>query len=127
VALSYAAEVTGGVDAVALTHLDTARRHASELRICRAYDLGGRTVTRIEPGPPRDLAHQESLTAVLLKARPVYDPAERRTVTGTAADTAVDWAVAVAVAGILRAPVVIRSHGPAVTDKTWHPLKALSR
>jgi len=129
VALGYAAEVTGGVDAVALTHLDTAQRHAGELRICRAYDLNGRTVTRIEPGPPRDLAYQESLTAALLKARPVYDPAERRPVTGpvigTATDAVTDWAGAVT--DILGAPVVLRSHGPALTDKTWRPLKAVSR
>jgi adenylosuccinate synthase len=121
VALGYAAEVAGGVDAVALTHLDTAREHAADLRICRAYDLGGRTVTRIEPGPPCDLAYQESLTATLLKARPVYE----RTGSGPAAGTAADWADAVA--GILRAPVVLRSHGPALTDKAWRPLQALSR
>ena len=117
VALAYAVAVTGGVDAVALTHLDTAGRHAAELRLCRAYDLGGRTVTRIEPGPRHDLAHQESLTAQLLKARPVYEPAGRK--------TADDWADAVA--GIAGAPVVIRSYGPALTDKTWRRLKALSR
>ena len=116
VALGYAIEVTGGVDAVALTHLDTAGRHP-ELGICRAYDLGGRTVARIEPGPHRDLDYQGSLTAALLKARPVYDPV--RPGTGD------EWADAVA--GILRAPVVIRSHGPAVTDKAWSPLEALSR
>ena len=88
VALGYAVAVTGGVDAVALTHLDTAVRHAAELTLCRAYDLGGRTVTRIEPGPRHDLAHQESLTAQLLKARPVYERAGRK--------TADDWADAVA-------------------------------
>lgn len=128
VALGYAAEVTGGVDAVALTHLDTARRHAGALRICRAYDVRGRTVSRIEPGPPRDLEYQESLTAMLLRARPVYDQPERDPAAGTAADPARNaeeiWADAVA--GILRAPVVIRSHGPAVTDKTWRPAQALT-
>jgi adenylosuccinate synthase len=117
VALGYAAEVAGGVDAVALTHLDTAREHAAELKVCRAYDVGGRAVTRVEPGPPRDLAYQESLTATLLKARPVYAPA--------GPGTAADWADTVA--GILGAPVVLRSHGPALTDKAWRPLQALSR
>jgi adenylosuccinate synthase len=116
VALGYAAEVTGGVDAVALTHLDTAARHP-QLGICRAYELGGAVVGRIEPGPPRDLPYQESLTARLLKARAVSDRARPK--------TAGDWADAVG--GILRAPVVIRSHGPAVTDKTWQPLRAVSR
>ena len=116
-ALGYAAEVTGGVDAVALTHLDTARRAAGRLRICRGYRLGGRAVTRIEPGPARDLAYQESLSQALLRALPVYDPAG-----GPAAD---DWPDAVA--EILDAPVTIRSHGPAVTDKTTRVLDSLSR
>jgi adenylosuccinate synthase len=120
VALGYAAEVTGGVDAVALTHLDTAAR-LPQLSICRAYDLGGTVVSRIEPGPARDLAYQESLTAALLKARPIYDQAERDTVTNTGDY----WADAVT--SIVDAPVVIRSHGPAVTDKAWRSPQALSR
>ena len=122
VALGYAAEVSGGVDAVALTHLDTARRHAAELDICRAYDLNGTIVARIEPGPHRDLAYQAALTARLLKARPIYEGVGR---VGPVARTGDDWADAVS--AILGAPVVLRSHGPAVTDKTCHPLKALSR
>ena len=117
VALGYAVAVAGGVDAVALTHLDTARRHAGELRICRGYEIDGQFVTTLAPGPPRELAGQEVLTAALLRARPRYDTARR-----SAAD---EWADAVA--GIARAPVVIRSHGPAVADKTWHPRTAVSR
>ena len=132
VALGYAAEVTGGVDAVALTHLDTAARHP-QLSICRAYELGGTVVGRIVPGPPRDLAYQESLTAALLKARPIYDQPEHVTGTTTGTSTGTDtgdyWADAVA--GILGAPVVIRSHGPAITDKAtdrrWRSPQALSR
>lgn len=128
VALGYAAEVTGGVDAVALTHLDTARGHAGDLRICRAYDVHGRTVSRIEPGPPKDLGYQESLTAMLLKACPVYDAPERDPAAGIAPDPAQDteeyWADAVA--GIVGAPAVIRSRGPAVTDKTWRPAQVLT-
>jgi len=116
-ALGYAAEVTGGVDAVALTHLDTARRAAGRLRICRGYRLGGRDVTRIEPGPARDLAYQESLGQALLRALPVYPPA--------GAPAADEWPDAVA--EILDAPVTIRSHGPAVTDKTTRVLDSLSR
>ncbi len=116
-ALRYAAEVTGGVDAVALTHLDTARRAAGRLRICRGYRINGRAVTRIEPGPARDLAYQESLSQALLRARPVYDQA--------GAPAADDWPDAVA--QILDASVTIRSHGPAVTDKTTRVLDSLSR
>jgi adenylosuccinate synthase len=117
VALGYAVEVTGGVDAVALTHLDTARRHQGRLRVGRGYEIDGHPVTEIVPGPPRDLAHQERLSEALLKARPVYDQADR-----PAPD---EWPDVVA--EILRAPVTIRSHGPAVTDKTTRALDSLSR
>ena len=102
VALGYAARVAGGVDAVALTHLDTARRQAGKLRVGRGYRAGGRLVTAIEPGPPRDLGCQQALTDMLLAARPVYDPA------GPVA--AGDWPDVVA--EILGAPVTVRSHGP---------------
>ncbi|HMD93073.1 MAG TPA: adenylosuccinate synthetase, partial [Trebonia sp.] len=111
VALRYAAEVAGGLDAVALTHLDVARRHEGELRLCRQYSIGGQTATRLSPGPDRDLAHAERLTRLLLSARPVYDETERI--------TARDWPGLVA--GITGAPVTIRSHGPAATDKTAAP------
>ena len=117
VALGYAAAVVGGMDAVALTHLDTACRPASDLRICRAYELTDGIATTMLPGPARDLPYQESLTAQLLQAHPCYEVAER--------STADEWADAVA--GILWAPVVIRSQGPAVADKTWHPEAAVSR
>jgi adenylosuccinate synthase len=107
VALRYAIEACGGIDAVALTHLDTAREHAGELRICRAYRVGERGLTdRLVPGPQRDLAYQERLTSMLLAARPVYS--------GTPVSDG-DWCDAVAeVAG---APVALRSYGAAATAK----------
>jgi adenylosuccinate synthase len=111
VTLRYARDVSGGVDAVALTHLDTARDAGGRLRICRGYQVGGRTVTRIEPGPFGDLGHQEALTARLLAARPVQDLAA-----GPAGPSAADWPDAVA--EILRAPVTVCSWGPAASDKS---------
>ena len=106
VALRYAIEACGGVDAIALTHLDTARAHAGKLRACRAYRVtvrpGGRTglTDRLAIGPPRDLAYQERLTGMLRSARPVYSaPVPWR-----------DWPDLVA--EITRAPVAIRSSGP---------------
>jgi adenylosuccinate synthase len=122
VALSYAARVAGGVDAVALTHLDTARRLAGRLRVGRGYQVGGRVVTAIEPGPPRDLTAQQALTDMLLTARPVYDPA------GPVG--AEDWPDVAA--QILGAPVTIRSHGSgraakAVTGRRPSPLAGLPR
>jgi adenylosuccinate synthase len=101
VALRYAAEVTGGVDAVALTHLDTAVRHP--LRLCRSYQVGGERLTRITPGPPRDLGWQERLTETLLRARPVYE------------DSGGDWPGVIE--EVLGAPVVLRSYGATAGDK----------
>ena len=102
VALRYAIDVTGGVDAVALTHLDTATRHP--LRLCRAYQIDGHILQQITPGPERDLDAQEQLTRRLLRARPVYeDPG------GTWPEVAEE---------VLGAPVALISRGPANTDKT---------
>jgi adenylosuccinate synthase len=116
VALRYAVEACGGVDAVALTHLDTAREHAGELRICRAYQVAGRGLTdRLVLGPHRDLCYQERMTGMLLAARPLY---------GTAPSSDRDWCDAVA--EITGAPVALRSYGPADTAKAWnrHPAPA---
>ena len=101
VALRYAVEVSGGVDAVALTHLDTAARHP--LRVCRSYQIDGQQQTRIVPGPERDLRWQERLTAMLLRALPVYE------------DPGPDWPGIVE--DMLGAPVVLRSYGPTAADK----------
>ena len=119
VALRYAAQVAGGLDAVALTHLDVAWRHQGRLRLCREYTAGERRIQRLAPGPDRDLGHAERLTRMLLSARPVYDDAERI--------GAGDWPDAVA--EIAGAPVTIRSHGPAAAHKTAaaHTTDARSR
>jgi adenylosuccinate synthase len=101
VALRYAVEVSAGVDAVALTHLDAAARHP--LRLCRSYQVDGQPLRRIIPGPERDLEWQERLTAMLLRARPVYE------------DPGPDWPGLVE--DMLGAPVVLRSYGPTVADK----------
>jgi adenylosuccinate synthase len=103
VALRYAIEVTGGVDAIALTHLDTAARCPS-LRVCRSYHVEGRPVTRLAPGPPRDLDYQEQLTGMLATARPAYS------------NPGGDWPQIVEQE--TGAPVVLRSHGPTAAEKT---------
>ncbi len=106
VALRYAIEVSGGVDAVALTHLDTAASHP--LRLCRSYRLDGHRLDRIVPGPERDLGRQEQLTAMLLRARPNYE------------DPGGDWPAVVE--DLLGAPVALRSYGPATASKRARPL-----
>jgi adenylosuccinate synthase len=97
VAHRYAVEVAGGVDGLALTHLDAAGRG---VRICHRYDW----TDRLEPGPAGDLDRQAALTRRLLTTRPAYLPPPR------------DWVAAVEEQ--LSAPVVVTSHGPTAADKT---------
>ncbi|HEY0636327.1 MAG TPA: adenylosuccinate synthetase [Pseudonocardiaceae bacterium] len=104
VALRHALGVCGGVDALAVTHLD---RPAP--LVCPAYELDGRTVTRLDPGAdPADLAGRERFTRSLGRAVPRYreldeDPARLLS----------------AEAG---APVVLRSYGPTAADKVTEPV-----
>ncbi|WP_431933877.1 adenylosuccinate synthetase, partial [Micromonospora sp. RP3T] len=97
VAHRYALDVAGGVDGLALTHLDLA---GPRLRMCRRYADG---LDRLVPGPPGDLERQAALTARLMLARPVLDEAPG------------DWPAAVSEA--LRAPVLLTSHGPTAEEK----------
>ncbi|MEV0393932.1 adenylosuccinate synthetase [Polymorphospora rubra] len=104
VAHRYALEVAGGVDGLALTHLDVAR--ALRPRICAAYDWTDRLV----PGPAGDLARQEELTRRLSTSRPVY-----------AEPPPTDWPTAVE--EHLGVPVLVTSDGPTAGDKTLrHPV-----
>ena len=100
VAHRYAVEVAGGVDALAVTHLDTV---VPAQRICTSYDLEGLTWNRIVPGPYRDLAYQDGLTALLARARPgaMHRPD--------------DWAAEIG--SLLGARVAVESHGPRACDK----------
>jgi adenylosuccinate synthase len=104
VAHRYAIEVAGGIDALAVTHLDAVR---PQMRICTAYEVDGVPWDRIVPGPAQDLDHQAGLTALLSRARPgaLYRPD--------------DWAAAIGAE--LGAPVVIESHGPRTGDKRLWP------
>jgi adenylosuccinate synthase len=93
VAHRYAIEAAGGVDALAVTHMDVARRR--RLKMCLSYrDFGPLT-----PGEFGDLAYQEKLTGRLAEAVPVYS----------------DFAD---VGETLGAPVMVESDGPTCLDKT---------
>ena len=106
VTLRYAVEVCGGVDGIALTHLDTARAHDGALRLCQAYRTEQGTTDRLAPGPAGDLDHARRLPALLRSAAPVYGPA-------------VPWQNwPETVASVAGAPVLVRSSGPAATAKS---------
>lgn len=77
--LRYALEVAGGVDGLALNHLD---RVGEALELCEAYELDpageGRVerdehgrVVRLVPGPAEELQHRRRLGELLAAARPV--------------------------------------------------------
>ncbi|MGH3240728.1 MAG: adenylosuccinate synthetase, partial [Spirillospora sp.] len=100
VALRYALDVTGGVDGLAVTHLDVAGARP-DLRVCQAYAIDGERVAHLEAGPP-DLERQAALTARFHTAQPVYEPL------GHADETIED---------VLGTPVVLRSYGPTAADK----------
>jgi adenylosuccinate synthase len=102
VAHRYAAEVAGGVDALAVTHLDAV---TPDLRICTAYEVDGARWDRIAPGPFRDLDHQSRVTGRLLRAHPA------------ALHRPDDWTAAIG--DLLGAPVLLESTGPSHADKRW--------
>ncbi|MFI0943366.1 adenylosuccinate synthetase [Streptomyces sp. NPDC021020] len=101
VAHAYAVEVCGGVDALAVTHLDAPGRFPS-LRICRGYGIDGELVEHLPAGPPGDLERQAALTARLLRAAPaLWD---------TPGGEPTRWSEAIG--SLLGAPVALESFGP---------------
>ncbi|WP_067503311.1 adenylosuccinate synthetase [Actinoplanes sp. TFC3] len=104
VAHRYAVEVAGGVDALAITHLDAPGRCPS-LRVCSAYEVDGARVDRIVPGRFRDLEHQAAATEMLGRARPLamYRPES----------------FAGEIGKLLGAPVEVESWGPGREDKRF--------
>jgi adenylosuccinate synthase len=93
VAHGYAIEAAGGIDALAVTHLDVAQRQP--LKMCLSYrDFGP-----LAAGEFGDLAYQEKLTGRLMDATPVYSDF------GDAGD-------------VLGVPVLVESYGPTYLDKT---------
>jgi adenylosuccinate synthase len=108
VAHRYAVEVAGGVDGLAVTHLDAPGR-CPELRVCTSYEVDGGIWERIVPGPWRDLGYQERMTAALLRARmgSVRRPD--------------DWAGEIG--DLLGAPVMVESFGARSSDKRFLSLR----
>ncbi|MEU9121462.1 adenylosuccinate synthetase [Streptomyces sp. NPDC048506] len=104
---AYAVEVCGGVDALAVTHLDAPARSRGALRMACAYRTPEGTWDHIPTTPAGDLDHQQRLTARLLAATPTAWQSP-----GTDPHAWCD-----ALAHALDAPVVMESHGPTAADK----------
>jgi adenylosuccinate synthase len=98
--LRYAIAACGGVDGLAITHLD---RHDG-VRSAVAYRTDDGVIDTIECGPWRDLDHQRRLTRLLATARPEL---------AEVPDDLADW-----IAGQLRVPVVLTADGPDRADRT---------
>jgi len=98
--LRYAIAANGGVDWLALTHVD--RRQA---RFVEGYDFEPGTLTAPE-GSPERLAQQLASTRTLARAVPTLAPIP-------------DGELAPWVERTLGAPVGVTSHGPTHADKRW--------
>jgi adenylosuccinate synthase len=68
--LRYAIEVSGGIDGLALTHLDTPGTGYAATE----YATGTGIVDHLEPGPWQDLDHQRHLTELQITATPTLTP-----------------------------------------------------
>ncbi|MFN8531568.1 MAG: adenylosuccinate synthetase [Anaerolineae bacterium] len=118
VAAKYALEVSGGVDGIALTHLDRlasvqswqigigyqADRPSSDLDRFFAHRDG--LISAIRVPTPADLAHQTALAQQLFQCTPIY--------AAVAADPA---AYADAIESTLKVPVIVTSQGSRPFDK----------
>ncbi len=104
----YALAVTGGIDALALTHADALPRLApTGYRVCTQYrdDDAGSSIDALDVRPAPDLAHQEKLTRTLARVTPRYE--------AMAAD---DASVIARFERESRAPVTVVSRGPRACD-----------
>lgn len=88
----YALACCGGVDGLAITHLDRAR---PDWLMCSAYRGG-----ELKPGPFQDLEYQQILTRVLQGCEPVYQPFELESYVAA-----------------LGAPLMFESWGPTCAEK----------
>lgn len=118
-AARYAVSVNGGIDALALTHLDRLTQQDT-WQVCRGYRLDktfasdrdvwfecdGDHIRSIRVCTPPDLTHQTHLTDRLFACQPVYE---------TVPAQPTDYVETIAAA--LGVPVAITSHGPRPSDK----------
>lgn len=98
VLLRYAVEACGGLDGLALTHLD---RLAPGFKMAHAYE----EMDRVDLGTSQDLDHQERLGQALEKVHPIYRRVDS------------PEAVKDLLSEVVQAPLVIKSFGPKPDDK----------
>lgn len=101
VAHRYAIEVNGGVDGVAVTHLD---RNRTDISVCKAYDVNGEKWESITKVLPSDFSGRERLTHSLSRATPLLDLHSANP-------------TAPLIEHFLETPVVLESWGPTYLDK----------
>ena len=114
VLLRYALEVCGGIDGLAVTHLD---RIPDPLPLCRRYGVDsaaaaaglaepddGSDIIRLVPGSATDLAHRERLGALLGRVRPVIESLPQLA----------------AIEQALGAELWLLGTGPTAREKRWH-------
>jgi adenylosuccinate synthase len=108
VAHRYAIRATGGIDALAVTHLDAAQRH--RLSYCDTYQEDQGPLTEIPLVAGHDFDRRARLTDHLLRtsAKLTEGP-------GPGPSAANDWPPLIASA--LGAPVLVTSHGPSRSAK----------
>ncbi|MFI6167082.1 adenylosuccinate synthetase [Nocardia sp. NPDC051052] len=98
--LRYAIAVSGGIDGLALTHLDTpGTRYATT-----GYATDNGVIDDVEPGVWQDLAYQQHLTELLSTAHPMLTEMP---------DDVVPW-----LTQKLGTPVILTSNGPTRTHRT---------
>lgn len=107
VLLRYAMAAAGPLDGLALTCLDRLAALPAAF-VCRAYRDGDALVRELPlaPGAP-SLGHQEALTRLLLRARPLLSP-----IAGAEALPAL-------LAAELGVPAALLSYGPSAEHKQW--------
>lgn len=98
--LRYAIAAAGGIDGLALTHLDAPGTHYA----ATGYATDEGVVDHLSPGTWQDLDHQQRLTDLLTTARPILTEMP---------DDVPRW-----LAQTLDTPVVLTSNGPTRTHRT---------
>lgn len=106
----YALEVSGSVDALAITHVDALSRR-DRWRVARGYagdggalfDREGEVLARVRPSAEVDLDHQAALGRALAEVEPIYDEVDPREVPE-------------AMASALALPIAMTSSGPSAAD-----------